>query len=173
MNDSVGGYTFRTRLNYALPQLAKGLGIQLRWDETKAAATPAKDLVNPDFDAEGTKLYVDYSMGAAYIGYSATLDTLDDPGAIFLGYDFGVAKVDLALTNYDHTEVAITAPLGAQLSAGLHVQMGDVADAVGARLTYAMSKRTNVSFNYVDVSETTSTKIGAGTNYRVRVSHSF
>jgi hypothetical protein len=50
--------------------------------------------------------------------------------------------------------------------------MGDVADAVGARLTYAMSKRTNVSFNYVDVSETTA-RIGAGTNYRVRVSHSF
>jgi hypothetical protein len=46
---------------------------------------------------------------------------------------------------------------------------GDATEATGFRVTYALSKRTAVSFNYVDV------KAGdtLGSNYRVRLSHNF
>ena len=169
MSDSLGAYFLRTRLQYALPQIVPGLGIQLRFDQDSAADPTAVTKVTPS--SSNGKFNLDYTIGAGYISYGSNLNDASG-GTVYTGYDFGVAKVDLALTTYDHTEIAITAPLGANLSAGLHIQTGDIADAIGARVTYAVSKRTALSFNYVDVANTTSST-GAGSNYRVRLSHSF
>jgi hypothetical protein len=174
MSDSLGAYFLRTRLQYALPQIVPGLGIQLRFDQDGAADTggiAAVAKVTPS--SSNAKFNLDYTIGAGYISYG---DNLNDAsgGTVYTGYDFGVAKVDLALTTYDHTEIAITAPLGANLSAGLHIQTGNYADAIGARVTYALSKRTALSFNYVDVTNASeNSTTGAGSNYRVRLSHNF
>jgi hypothetical protein len=174
MNDVLGGYFVRTRLEYALPTIVPGLGVKLRWDKTAGDATAATRRVTPEGDT--TKIDLTYTIGQGYINYGAMLNDIGGGSAVYLGYNFGVANVDVALTDSDHTEIAVTAPLASNLSAGVHVMMGDVADAYGVRATYALSKRTAVSFNYVNADNTTVKTVfknGSGDNYRVRVSHSF
>jgi hypothetical protein len=184
MNHAVGGYFLRTRLQYALPEIVKGLGIQLRWDNDKnydKDANAPKGATTPDGD--DTDINFDYTIGNGYISYGANVNKLGDGSAVYLGYNFGVAKVDVALTNYDHSEVAVVVPMGA-VTLGAQYMYGDYADAYGVRATYALSKRTSVSFNYVNIKDTTvkvnQAKAGDepvaqkhGANYRVRVSHSF
>jgi len=177
MNEAVAAYAIRTRFNYALPAMVDGLTLQVRWDETgdaqtSSAAATAAGKVTPEFDST-TKFSAAYKTGPFNVGYAGRLNAIDE-GTVALGYDAGFAKFDYARTNAGHYEIAVVAPLSAALSAGLHLQAGDATEAMGFRVTYALSKRTSVSYNYVDIKATANTDTAAvGDNYRVRVSHSF
>jgi len=171
MNDVVGGYFTRTRLEYALPTIVPGLGVKVRWDQSAANATTASGAVTPTTD--DTKLDLTYTFGKGYINYGAKLNDFGAGSGFYFGYDFDVVNVDVALTDYDHTEVAITAPLASNLTAGLHIMSGEYANAYGVRATYALSKRTAVSLNYVNAADSTADNAKVGSNYRLRVSHSF
>jgi hypothetical protein len=172
MNEAVAAYTHRTRVNYALPAMVPGLTLQVRWDETSDDTDSPAGAVTPEFDST-TKFSAAYKTGPFNVGYSGRLNAIDE-GTVSLGYDAGFAKFDYARTNAGHYEIAVVAPLSAALSAGLHLQAGDATEAMGFRVTYALSKRTSVSYNYVDIKATANTDTAAvGDNYRVRVSHSF
>jgi len=187
MEHVAGGYATRTRLNYALPQIVKGLSVQVRWDKTSAAQAFAKGdetkpdtpaiaaganptgAINPTFDADNTKFSVGYAQGAMTLGAAGNFGAVDD-ASLYAGYNFGVAKVDLGYGQYGggHTEFTVVVPMGA-VTAGLHTMNSDTNSAYAARVAYALSKRTNLSFNYVNASKGAAT----GDNYRVRLAHSF
>ena len=170
MNDVIGSYTFRTRVQYDFPKMIDGLSASLRWDTTETAATAATTTVA---GTGTTKYNVTYAAGPINVqAYGSNADG-DSLGLVIASYDAGVAKVSVGLQDSNNqNEIAITAPLSSAVSVGVHKIDSDVTDAYGAQVTYAMSKRSALSFNYVD-----STLGGAnsktGTNYRVRLAHSF
>jgi len=170
MNDVIGSYTFRTRLQYDFPAMIDGLSASLRWDTTESAATAATTTVA---GTGTTKYNLTYTTGPLTVeGYGSNADG-DSLGLVIASYDAGIAKVSVGLQDSDNqNEIAVTAPLSSAVSVGVHKIDSDVTDAYGARITYALSKRSALSFNYVD-----STLGGAnsktGTNYRVRLAHSF
>jgi hypothetical protein len=169
MNDVIGSYTFRTRLQYALPTFYPGVSASLRLDETATAATAATDFVNTS--TADLKYQVGYATGPFSINiYGAESVGYTDMNA---SYDAGFAQFTIGSQDTDdHNEFAIVAPIGANLSAGLHLIDSDVTEAVGARLTYAMSKRTSLAFHYVDAS-VSSVSGKDGDNYRLRLAHTF
>jgi len=171
MNDVIGSYTFRTRLQYTLPTFFPGFSASLRMDETKAgsAVTAATDFVNT------STADVNYQLGYATGPFSINIYGAEVAGYTDMdaSYDAGFAKFMIGSQDADsHNEFAIVAPIGANLSAGLHLINSDVTEAVGMRVTYALSKRTNVSFNYVDASKS-AVSGKDGDNYRLRLQHTF
>jgi len=116
MSDSLGIYGLRTRLQYALPQIVPGLGIQLRFDATGTDTTPAgvtasllaASKVTPH--SSGAKFNLDYTIGAGYISYGGLLNDASG-GTVYTGYDFGVAKVDLALTTRSIIQIRTVADI--------------------------------------------------------------
>jgi len=170
MNDVIGGYTFRTRLQYDFPSMIDGLSASLRWDTTEAAPDAATDFVT---GTGITKYNVTYATGPLKLeAYGSNADG-DSLGLVILSYDAGVAKVAVAMQDTNNqNELAITAPLSSAVSVGLHVNNSDITDAYGARITYAMSKRSALSFNYVD-SSLGGANAKVGDNFRVRLAHKF
>jgi hypothetical protein len=177
MNDVIGAYTFRTRLQYDLPKMIDGVHASLRWDTTEAAtslnttSTGAKGAGAITTASGGsfstTKFNVGYAAGPLSVDLYGDQD--DAFGLVIAGYDAGVAKFGVAYQDVDaQTEATVVVPFGA-MSAGVHVINSDTTEAYGFRVTYALSKRSNVSFNYVDASKGAKT----GNNYRLRMSHSF
>ena len=170
MNDVIGGYTFRTRLQYDFPSMIDGLSASLRWDTTETAPDAATDFVT---GTGITKYNVTYAAGPLNLqAYGSNADG-DSLGLVIASYDAGVAKVSVAMQDlHNQNEFAITAPLSSAVSAGLHVIDSDITDAYGARITYAMSKRSALSFNYVD-SSLGGANAKVGDNFRVRLAHKF
>jgi len=166
MNDVIGSYTFRTRVQYDLPTFAEGFSASLRIDETQAAT--ALDDKPAQVDLGSTLKYqLGYATGPMSVDVYGDQD--DGLGLVIASYDAGVAKVGFAYQDVDsQMEATVVAPLGA-VTAGFHLIDSDTTEAYGFRVTYALSKRSNVSFNYVDSTKGAKT----GTNYRVRMSHSF
>ena len=170
MNDVIGGYTFRTRLQYDFPSMIDGLSASLRWDTTEAAPDAATDFVE---GTGRTKYNVTYATGPINLqAYGSNADG-DSLGLVIASYDAGIAKVSVAMQDANNqNEFAITAPLSSAVSVGLHVIDSDITDAYGARITYAMSKRSALSFNYVDSSLGGANR-KVGDNFRVRLAHNF
>jgi hypothetical protein len=171
MNGVAGGYKTRTRLQYSFPEIIKGMTLDLHNSKSSTGPTVETGALTPEFD-DTTGFDLGYTAGALYVGASSTLNAIGD-SSLYLGYNFGVAKIDLGYGQYagGHTEVAVVVPMGA-VTATVHTMNSDVAEAYGVRVAYALSKRTNVSFNYTDASKS-SVAAAVGNNYRVRVAHSF
>jgi hypothetical protein len=172
MNTAVGTYKVRNRLQYTLPTFVDGLSVHLQKDQDGASATDFQGAVTP---TTPFKIAVGYKTGDLTVGLTGLTTSamnLTD-STVTVGYNAGFANLGVAYRNKasenGHYEITAVAPLGDGVTAGFHMIAGGATEATGFRVTYALSKRSAVSFNYVDV------KAGAttGTNYRVRVSHSF
>jgi len=165
MNDVMGGYVNRNRAYYSLPAVVPGLSVKLAMDSSGASTTTgAANRAFLDTSVQSRpKLFVGYTMGAASVDYSSY------PGGTYdyaLSYDAGIAKVAYAADGVAQKEWTITAPVGSTLAVGLHNAKNATTSANGLVATYTMSKRTKLSYNYVNQKLT-------GTNYRMRLSHSF
>ena len=172
MNNVAGGYNTRTRLQYSIPEIIKGVTLDL-YTSLSGTGGPSVATGRAFTELDETMGFdIGYSFGQAYVSASGTLDDAEN-ASIYAGYNFGVAKIDLGYGQYDggHTELAIVVPMGA-VTATLHTMNSDLNDAYGVRVAYALSKRTSVSLNYTDATKS-EVAAAVGNNYRVRVSHSF
>ena len=164
MTDVAGAYTFRTRLQYDLPTMVEGLSVAIRRDNTGTAAS----LTNVDsFDT--TKYSITYATGPVSVNTTGST-AAGAKNDYTVSYDAGVAAVSAYWAD-GQTEFAVTAPMGA-VKLGLHSVSAGTEKGLGVVASYALSKRTAVSVNFVNqnASATAATK---GTNYRIRVAHSF
>ena len=170
MNDVIGSYTYRTRLQYDFPSMVDGLSASLRWDTTESTPDAATDTVT---GTGTTKYNVTYATGPINVqAYGSNADG-DSLGLVIASYDAGIAKISVAMQDSNNqNEFAITAPLSSAVSVGVHKIDSDITDAYGARITYALSKRSALSMNYVN-STTGGANSVTGNNYRVRLAHSF
>jgi hypothetical protein len=170
MNDVAGGYTARSRFQYTLPTIAEGLSASVYWDATNTA--PAGDAlgsagqinsVDDDTGFKVTKYAISYASGPVSVAMSNSNAT-DAKAAYTVTFDAGVAKLAAYTQSGGTTEFTVTAPIGA-LNVGFHNMSGS-AKANGYTASYALSKRTTLSYNYVNETDN-------GGNYRVRLGHSF
>ena len=164
MNDVWGAYSVRTRLEYALPTIVPGLTASVRFDST--------DISVDSSDRDTTKYALGYTMGAVSVSTSGS-DAAGSKNDYTVSYDAGIAKLAVYSAT-DHSEYTVTAPVGA-VNLGLHIAKGtgtDLTSATGFVASYALSKRTTVSYNYVNQSSD-SDGAAVGSNYRLRLSHSF
>ena len=171
-NDVIASYDVRTRLQYDFPTMVEGLSASLRWDTdvVASAATTATDTVS---GTGTTKYNLTYTTGPLTVeGYGSNADG-DSLGLVIASYDAGIAKVAVAMQDSNNAnEFTVTAPLSGAVSAGVHVMNSDVTEAYGFQVTYAMSKRTALSFNFLD-SDVSAVSGKTGNNFRVRLGHSF
>jgi hypothetical protein len=170
MNHIVGAYSYRNRLNYALPTIVKGLTVQVRYDTTNPTApSPA----NVDLKDQTTKYAVQYTSGPVSAGFSGS--KTDSFGDMNASYDFGVAKAAVyrthPLTGTANTEMTIVAPFGAT-TVGLHSITGGK-KGYGLVASYALSKRTAISANFVKQTTGADSTWDGKNNTRVRLSHTF
>ena len=164
MNDVAGGYTARSRFQYTLPTIAEGLSASVYWDATNG--TDAQGVINSATAGSGfktTKYAIGYASGPVSVAMSST-NAAGAKAAYTVTFDAGVAKMAAYTQSGSTTEFTITAPMGA-LNVGFHNMSGS-AKANGYTAAYALSKRTTLSYNYVNQN-------GTGGNYRVRLGHSF
>lgn len=180
MSDMFGSYNLRTRLNYALPELIKGLTVQLRWDataESSVLSSTGTTIAGPgavtNSGFSNTKWSLGYTMGALALGAGGTRnsDFIDDVSA---SYNFGIAKASIYHhMNNDATSWAIQMPLGAASVGVVQEKKGTTVDGTGFVASYALSKRTSASFNYAyQKVGATAANDGKG-NYRIRLAHTF
>ena len=164
MNTVWGAYAVRTRLEYAAPTIVPGLTAAVRFDSTDTSVDST--------DRATTKYALGYTMGALSVSTSGS-DAAGSKNDYTVSYDAGIAKLAVySATN--HREYTVTAPVGA-VNVGLHIAKGtgtDKTSATGFVASYALSKRTTVSYNYVNQSATAA-GAAVGTNYRLRLGHSF
>ena len=168
MSDATGGYTARSRFQYALPTMVEGLTASVYWDSTNGA--DAQGQIN-SAAFQTTKYALGYSAGPVSVSTSGS-DAAGSKNDFTVSFDAGVAKVS-AYTATGVTEFAVTAPVGA-LSVGFHMVTGDN-KANGLTASYALSKRTSLRYSYVNQSTVAAGNTAgmAGTNYRIRLGHSF
>ena len=168
MNDAAGGYTARSRFQYALPTMVEGLTASVYWDSSNGADAQGQ-IGTTAFQT--TKYAVGYSAGPVSVSTSGS-DAAGSKNDFTVSFDAGVAKVS-AYNATGMTEFAVTAPIGA-LNIGLHMLTGDN-KANGFTASYALSKRTSIRYSYVNQSTVAAgnTTGQAGTNYRIRLGHSF
>jgi hypothetical protein len=171
LHNVAGGYKTRTRLKYSAPEIIKGVSLDLHTSKKGADASTAQGSFEPSFD-NTMGFDLGYSTDKLFVGASGALNAFDE-ASWYLGYDFGMAKIDLAYGQYSggHTEILVAVPMG-PVTASLQTMKSDDVNAYGVRLAYALSKRTNISLNYTDASKSVD-DAATGDNYRVRVSHSF
>jgi hypothetical protein len=166
MNTVQGGYATRTRFEYAFPQMIDGLTASIKWDTTAADASTASGSIS---DFSTTKYAIGYAAGAFTIATSGD-NSAGSKNDLTVTYDAGVAKFGVYSAT-GQTEFTVTAPVGA-LNVGLHAARGDNA-AIGMVASYALSKRTTLSYNYVNQTKSDATTPVIGSNYRIRLGHSF
>jgi len=168
MNDAAGGYTARSRFEYALPSMVEGLTASIRWDSSNGADAQGQ-IDSTAF--ETTKYAVGYSAGPVSVSTTGS-NAAGSKNDFTVTFDAGIAAVS-AYNATGVTEFGVTAPIGA-LNVGLHILSGDN-KANGLTASYALSKRTSLRYSYVNQSTVASgNAAGAlGTNYRLRLSHSF
>ena len=179
MNDAAGGYAARTRLAYDLPAMIEGVSAQIRWDKDSAtltatnssAAAAAPETAGALSSFSTTKYSITYATGPMSINVAGS--NAAGAAKIYTGtFDAGLAKFAAASTT-GQTEYTVTAPVG-DLSVGVHMLSGNN-KATGLTSSYALSKRTSVRYSYVNqTTKATANTAGAlGTNYRLRLAHSF
>ncbi len=179
MNDAAGGYTARTRLAYDLPAMIEGVSAQIRWDNTSATlgtanssalvASPATAGALSSFST--TKYSITYATGPMSVNVAGS--NAAGAAKTYTGtFDAGVAKFAASSTT-GQTEYTVTAPVAA-LSVGFHMLSGDN-KATGVTASYALSKRTSLRYSYVNQTTLASANTAGalGTNYRLRLAHSF
>ena len=168
MNDAAGGYTPRSRFEYALPSMVEGLTASIRWDSSNGIDTQGQ-INSTAF--ETTKYAVGYSAGPVSVSTTGS-NAAGSKNDFTVKFDAGIAAVS-AYNATGVTEFGVTAPIGA-LNVGLHILSGDN-KANGLTASYALSKRTSLRYSYVNQSTvaTGNTAGALGTNYRLRLSHSF
>ncbi|MEJ6605228.1 MAG: hypothetical protein QNL66_03945 [Burkholderiaceae bacterium] len=158
MNTIWRAYYARTRIQYTFPALADGLSAYIKWDKNSATNGTVSDFSTTGYN-------VSYASGPFSIGTNGS-NAAGAKNDLTVTFDAGVAKV-AAYSAGNNTEFTLTAPVGA-MNVGMHIARGDAA-ATGVVASYALSKRTALSYNYVN-----QTKGGTiGSNYRVRLGHSF
>jgi hypothetical protein len=162
MNTIWGGYATRTRVEYVFPAMVDGLSASIKWDNTAADASTASGAVS---DFSTTKYNVSYASGAFSVGTNGS-NAAGSKNDLTVTFDAGVAKF-AAYSSGNNTEFTAVAPVGG-MTVGLHAARGD-AKAMGLVAKYALSKRTSLSYNYVNQTAGAQT----GSNYRVRLGHSF
>jgi hypothetical protein len=168
MNDAAGGYTARSRFEYALPKMVDGLTAAIRWDASNGADAQGQ-IDSTAFQT--TKYAIGYTAGAVSVSTSGS-NASGSKNDFTVSFDAGVAQVS-AYSATGVTEFAVTAPVGA-LNVGFHMISGDN-KANGLTASYALSKRTSLRYSYVNQSTVAAgnTAGAAGTNYRIRLGHSF
>jgi len=179
MADAAGGYTAKTRLAYDLPAMIEGLSAQIRWDNTSAtlatsnssAAVASPETAGALSSFSTTKYSITYATGPMSINVAGS--NAAGAAKIYTGtFDAGVAKFAASSTT-GQTEYTVTAPVGG-LDVGFHMLSGNN-KATGMTASYALSKRTSVRYSYVNqTTKASANTAGAlGTNYRLRLAHSF
>ena len=181
MEHVAGGYAARNRMQYDAPEIIKGLGIALKWDNTGTsdptsanviAQTAGAGKINLTDTRPEMKWDVSYATGPVAVTFSGVEGEFGDAT---VELDLGMAKIS-AWADKDGTnkEFTLVAPITSALSAGVHIlRYDDAAEALGARATYAVSKRTAVSLNYMDITQNARAAANVGTNYRLKINHSF
>ena len=181
MNDAAGGYKARNRLAYTLPAMVDGVTAQVRWDSDSStlSASNGNNGVDGSDNAYAsslssfatTKYSITYATGAVSI--NLTSSNAAGAAKIYTGtYDAGVAQIAASSTT-GQTEYTVTAPVGV-LNVGFHMLSGNN-KATGMTASYALSKRTSVRYSYVNQTTVGSANTAGalGTNYRLRLAHSF
>jgi hypothetical protein len=179
MADAAGGYTAKTRLAYDLPAMIEGLSAQIRWDNASATlstansstAVAAPEAAGALSSFATTKYSITYATGPMSVNVMGS--NAASSSKIYTGtFDAGVAKFAASSTT-GQTEYTVSAPVG-DLSVGLHMLSGNN-KATGMTASYALSKRTSVRYSYVNQTAkgSTNTAGALGTNYRLRLAHSF
>ncbi len=181
MNDAAGGYTARTRLAYTLPAMVEGLTAQVRWDNTSALLTSNNSNNGADGSLNAyvgavssfttTKYSVTYATGP--MSLNVTGDNQGSARGYTATYDAGIAKI-AAYSTTGQTEYTVSAPVGA-ITLAAHMLSGDNV-ATGVTASYALSKRTSLRYSIVNQTTIASDNLAittVGSNYRLRLSHSF
>ncbi len=181
MNDAAGGYTARSRLAFTFPAMVEGLTAQVRWDSTSALLTSN----NSNNGADGTdnayvgavssftttKYSVTYATGP--MSLNVTGDNQGSARGYTATYNAGIATI-AAYSTTGQTEYTVSAPVGA-ITLAAHMLSGDNV-ATGVTASYALSKRTSLRYSMVNQTTIASDNLAittVGSNYRLRLSHSF
>ena len=179
MSDAAGGYTARSRLAFTFPAMVEGLTAQVRWDSTSdtlaasnsAAAVAAPENVSSISTFSTTKYSVTYATGP--VSFNVAGDNQGSARGYTATYDAGIAKL-AAYSTTGQSEYTVSAPVGA-MTLGVHMLSGDNV-ATGVTASYALSKRTSVRYSMVNQTTIASDNTAIttiGSNYRLRLSHSF
>jgi hypothetical protein len=159
MNTIWRDYYARTRVQYTLPALVDGMSAYIKWDKNSATSGTVSDFSTTGYN-------VSYAAGAFSVGTNGS-NAAGAKNDLTVTFDAGVAKF-AAYSAGNNTEFTVVAPVGG-MTVGLHAARGD-SKAMGMVASYALSKRTTLSYNYVNQTEGNGTN---GTNYRIRLGHSF
>jgi len=167
LSDVLGGYAMVNVANYTTPEVMPGLKVALEWAATS----------NGNVKAGGTpSLIALYNAGDANV-------SLNNGGSgknwdLRVTYNAGVAKVVARTTKEKRQEFGISVPMGA-----VSYSFNTVSDnknsagikGTGIGVSYAMSKRTALTFGYVSSSKSQSglNSGNGGNNYRLNLAHSF
>jgi len=167
MSDAMGGYSTVNVLDYTLPAFIPNASVTLEW--------AADDSSNMAFTGSSPGVVVNWSAGAlsAYVEFATSGTSAWD---IRPSYDFGVAKVSGRSTSTGKREMAITMPMGAATVGYQYAKAADGTDgkAQAIAATYAMSKRTSVTYSYGTGTYAAGTTTGSGlNNYRLQLKHAF
>ena len=181
MNDAAGGYYARTRLAFTFPSMVEGLTAQVRWDNTSALLTASNTNNGVDGSANAyvgavssfttTKYSVTYATGP--VSLNVVGDNQGSARGYTATYDAGIASL-AAYSTTGQSEYTVSAPVGS-LTLAAHMLSGDNV-ATGVTASYALSKRTSVRYSMVNQTTIASDNLAittVGSNYRLRLSHSF
>ena len=156
MNDFMGGYSTVNVFNITSPRIAGfTVGVEYAGDDANKLAVSGTPNVIGTWSGAGATVRVENGGAAKVIDVRAT-------------YDLGVAKVGTRWTEADRKELAVTAPVG-PMTVGYHYAKNGADYAHGAVASYALSKKTSLSANYV----TGKGNGFDGNNYRVQLKQTF
>ena len=161
--------------------MAEGLTAQVRWDNTSALLTGSNTNNGVDGSANAyvgavssfttTKYSVTYATGP--MSLNVTGDNQGSARGYTATYDAGIASL-AAYSTTGQSEYTVSAPVGS-LTIAAHMLSGDNV-ATGVTASYALSKRTSVRYSMVNqttIASDNSAIATVGSNYRLRLSHSF
>lgn len=156
MSDFMGGYSTVNVFNITSPSIAGfTVGVEYAGDDATPLQVSGTPNVIGKWSGHGATLYVENGGASKVIDVRAT-------------YDAGIAKVGARWTEADRKEVTVSAPVG-PLTVGYHLARNGADKAQGVVASYALSKNTALSANYV-----TGTGNGFdGSNYRVQLKTAF
>jgi predicted porin len=169
LTDVLGGYAMVNVANYTSPEVMPGLKVALEWSATS----------NGDVKAGGTPSIIGlYTAGAAnvYLNNGGSGKNWD----LRVNYDAGMVKLAARATKEKRTEFGVSIPAGA-----LTYSFNTVADnkdsagikGSGVGVSYALSKRTALTFGYVSSAKAKDSaatgNMPYGSNYRLNLAHSF
>lgn len=156
MNDFMGGYSTVNVFNVTSPSIAGfTVGVEYAGDDASALAVSGTPNVIATWAGAGATVRVENGGAAKVIDVRAT-------------YNLGVANVGARWTEADRKEFTVSAPVG-PMTVGYHYAKNGADHAHGAVASYAFSKQTSLSANYV----TGNGNGFDGSNYRVQLKKTF